>query len=134
MAYPIERREIDERLVRRSHVVCELVDERDRTMRQKDGPGLRAQLDHVPRAVVFLVLAGALVLLDDVAVVFGKRVARRHARLAVAVRVQMIEIQRGLGFLYQRCIVLQGAISFGGGAIDDVAMRIRAGGKINLGP
>ena len=94
MTHAIERREVDERLVGRSHAPRQLVDLRVRTMRQKDGPGLRPQLDHVTRAIVFLVLPRSLVLLDDVAVVLGERIARRHARLAVAVRVEMIEIER----------------------------------------
>ena len=103
-------------------------------MRQKDGPGLRPQLDDVPRAVVFLVLPRALVLLDDVAVVLGERIARRHARLAVAVRVEMIEIQRGLGFLDERRVALQRAIPFGGSAVHDIGVRVGARRQIDFGP
>src|SRR3989338_7804532 len=97
MPHPVERREVHERLTRRSYAPCQLVDLRIRTVRQKDGPGLRPQLDDVPRAVVFLVPPRTLVLLDDATVVLRQRIARRHSRLAVPVSVEMIEIERGLG-------------------------------------
>ena len=134
MAHAIERREIDERLVGRPYAPRKLVDLRIRTMRQKDGSGLRPQLDHVARAVVFLVLPRPLVFLDDVAVVLGERIARGHARLAVPVSVEMIEIHRGLGFLNERRIPFQRAIPVGCRAIHDIGVRIGAGGQIDLGP
>ena len=103
-------------------------------MRQKHRSRLGTQLDDMPGPIVFLVLARAFVLLDHVAVVLRERKARRNPGLAVAVRVQMVEIQRRRGLLHERRVALQRAISFGSGAIDDVVMGIRVRGQVDLGP
>ncbi len=118
----------------RTHTPGELVELCSRTVRQKHGTRLRPELDDVPSTIVFLVLPRALVLPDDVAVVLGERIARRHAGLAVPVRIQMVEIQRRVSFLHHGRVALEGPVSFGGSAINDVAVGIGAGRQVDLGP
>ena len=103
-------------------------------MRQKYRSRLGTQLDEMPGPIVLFVLAGAFVLFDHAAVVLRERIARRDAGLAVAVRVQMVEIQRRRSLVRERRVALQRAISFGSGAIDDVVMGIRVRGQVDLGP
>ncbi len=103
-------------------------------MREKDGAGLRPQLDHMARAVVFLVLPRPFVFLDDVAVVLGERIARGDTRLAVPVSVEMIEIHRGLGFLNEGRIPFHLPVPVGCRAIHDIGVRVGAGGQIDFGP
>ena len=69
---------------------------------QEDDAGLRAELDDVPRAIVFLVGARALVLLDDVLLVLVDREAGGDAGLLVAAHAQAIEVERRLVLDHQR--------------------------------
>ena len=61
---------------------AQAIDRVGRLVGQEDDAGLRAQLDDVPRAIVFLVGPRALVLLDDVLLVLVHREARRRCRSA----------------------------------------------------
>ena len=61
---------------------------------QEHDAGLRAQLDDVARAIVFLVAPRALVLLDDVALVLVDREAAGEPGLLVAAHPQPVEVER----------------------------------------
>jgi hypothetical protein len=63
-------------------------------VRQKDHAGLGAQVEHVSRAVVFLVLACLLVFLDQAAVVFVHRETAGHTGLLVTAHPQTIQVER----------------------------------------
>ena len=73
MAHAVQRREIDERLVH-LHAACQLVQGVVGPICKEDRAGLRAQLDDVPRAIVFLIASGTFVLFDDVVVVVVDRI------------------------------------------------------------
>ena len=93
--------EVVERRVGRDRA-AEPIDGLGRLVGQEHDAGLRAQLDDVPRAIVFLVAPRALVLLDDVLLVLVHREARRDAGLLVAAHAQPVEVERRLVFLDQR--------------------------------
>ena len=61
---------------------------------QKHHAGLRPKLDDVARAIVFLVAARALVLLDDVRLVLVEREAAGDAGLLVRAHAQSVQVQR----------------------------------------
>ena len=69
---------------RRGRPLHDGVDGRRRAIDREHRPGLRAQLDDVPRAIVFLVPARALVLLDDVARRTRRQRSSRRCRSARA--------------------------------------------------
>ena len=99
---------------------------------QEHRAGLRAQLDDVARAVVFLVLPRLLVLLHDVAVVLVDRVAGREAGLLVRAHAQAVEVHRGLGFLDHRWRV--SAAKFARRRpVDGVGVRIGVRRQVDLG-
>ena len=90
---PSAAREVVERRVGRDRA-CRPVDSFGGRVGQEHDAGLRAQLDDVARAIVFLVAARALVLLDDVALVFVDREAAGDAGLLVLAHPQPIEVER----------------------------------------
>ena len=69
---------------------------RRRAIREEHRARLRAQLDHVPRAVVLLVHARVLVLLDDAGVVVVQAEAAGDARLHMPAHRQAIDVEAGL--------------------------------------
>ena len=77
---------------------ADAIDLRRRAVGEEHRAGLRAEGEHVARAVVFLVAARALVLLDDVAIVFVDREARGEAGLHVAAHPQPVEVDARLVF------------------------------------
>ena len=87
MTHTVNRVEIDERLGPGS-LRHDLIDVGARTVGQKHRPGLRAEREHVARAIVFLVAPRPLVLLDDVAVVLVERETGGHAGLFVRAHAQ----------------------------------------------
>ena len=66
------------------------IDARMVAMSEKHRAGLRAQCHHVPRPIVFLVAPGALVLLDDVAIVLVEGKAGGNAKLLVLAHAQPV--------------------------------------------
>ena len=92
MLHAIRRREIEQRWAV-SHPRRDGVDGEGGGIRQEYGPGLRAQIDDVPGAVVFLVLPRPLVLADDVALVLVDREAPGDARLLVPAHAQLVQVQ-----------------------------------------
>ena len=96
--HAVGRREIDRAARRRSPRAAIAIDVGDGAIGEEHRTGLRAERQHVPRAVVFLVAPRALVLLDDVAVVFVDRIAGGQAGLLVAAHLQPIEVHARLVF------------------------------------
>jgi hypothetical protein len=84
---------------------------------------LGAERDHVPRAVVLLVGAGPLVLLDDIAVVLVEREAGRDADLFMRSHHEPVEVQRRLR-LHQHGSVLRAREVLSRSLVDLVAVRI----------
>ena len=131
VAHAVNRLEIDERLGL-DRLRDELIDLRARTVNQKHRAGLRAERQHVPGAIVFLVAPRPFVLLDDVAVVFVERVAGGQAGLFVRAHAQPIQIEARRVFdherrLPERCEILRRAI------VDILGVGIGAGGELDLG-
>ena len=63
---------------------------------------LRTERDHVTRAIVFLVAARPLVLLDDVSVVLVYREAGGNTRLLVRAHAQAVEVHARFIFQHER--------------------------------
>ena len=101
---------------------------------QEDRTGLRANGQHVTRAIVFFVGPGLLVLLDQVAIVFIDREARCHARLHVRPHVEAVDVEAGFVFNDQRRLVLQPREVLRGQVVDRVAVGVRARGQLDFGP
>lgn len=111
----------------------ELVYRGARSVGEKHGPRLRAQLDDMPGAIVFFVPARPLVLLDDIVLVIVQRKCSRHTGLRMSLHAQSIQVKRRIGFLCKGRIALQCSIPLRRGPIDDVCVRIGAGRKIDFG-
>ena len=92
---PSARREVVERL-RPRHARRDVVDCLARAIGQEHEARLRAQLGDVARAVVFLVLARLLVLLDETALVFVDRKAPAEPGLLVRAHPQPVDVERRL--------------------------------------
>jgi hypothetical protein len=122
-----------EQWMRRRYPPRHGLDHINRLESEEHRSGLRPQLEHVSRPVVFLVGARPLVLPDDVVVVIIQRIARRDARLGMPFRVKPIEVNRGHRFLKERGVPLQLPIVLGGKAVDPVRMRIGAWRQIEFG-
>ena len=131
MAHGIGRRKIKQRLAagdtRRHQIDC-----RAGTVRQEHRARLRAQRQHVPRAIVFLVASGPFVLLDDVAVVLVEGEARGQAGLLVAAHTQPIQVEAGLILEHQRRLFQRVEIS-GRPLVHDICIRIRTRRQLDFG-
>ena len=103
-----------------------------RLVGQEHDAGLRAQLDDVARAIVFLVAPRALVLLDHVLLVLVDREAARDAGLLVAAHAQAIEIERRFGILLQRRLLPQRREILARSVVDLRGVGIGAGRQIDL--
>ncbi len=128
--HAIRRHKVVDRLGLR-HARGHGIDGWRRRIRQEHGAGLRPQLGDVARAIVFLVAARLLVLLDEPRVVFVHRVARGQAGLLVLPHPQLVEVERRLGLLQHRLSRLREPL--GRGPVDDVRIRIGAGRQVDLG-
>ena len=69
------------------------------------GPGLRAEREHVARAVVFLVASRPLVFLDDVAVVLVHRETAGQPELLVLAHAQPVQVQARFVFDDERRVL-----------------------------
>ena len=65
------------------------------TMNQKHRPGLGAQLDYVPGAIVFLLFARPLMTLDEVGLVLIDRERAGDTRLRESFTFEPVHVQRG---------------------------------------
>ena len=110
------------------------VDRRRGAIGQEHRTGLRANREHVPRAIVFLVGPRLLVLLDQVAIVLVDRKARGHARLHVLAHVQAVDVEARRVFDDERRAALRRREVPRGLLVDLVGVRIGAGGQIDLRP
>ena len=88
----------------------------------------------MPRAIVFLVAPRALVLLDDVAVVFVEAKAGRQAGLLVAAHAAADRNTRSARLRRRADDALQQVEIRGGPLVDRVGVRIRAWRQLDLGP
>ena len=75
------------------HRDSQLVDRRVRAISHEDRAGLRAQAEHVARAVVLFVFARAFVFADRVVVVFVNRTAGHKTGLFMPAYAQPVEIE-----------------------------------------
>ena len=101
---------------------------------QEHDAGLGAELDHVPRAVVFLVAPRALVLLDDVLLVLVDREASGNAGLLVRTHLQPVEIERRRLLDGQRRRPAQLLEILAPALIDGGRVGIRSRREVDLGP
>ena len=101
---------------------------------QKHRPGLRADREHVPRPIVFLVGPGLLVLFDPIAIVLVDRKARRDARLHVVPHRQAIHVKARDLFDHERRVGLEGREGAGRLPIGRIGMGVGAGGHVDLRP
>ncbi len=101
---------------------------------QEHDPGLRRELDHVPRAVVLLVAPGVLVLLDQALVVLVERVAGGEADLLVAAVAETIEVEARLGLDEERRRPPELRQVCRRPRVDLVPVGVGAGGQVDLGP
>ncbi len=120
-----ERRAADRPLGNAGDVALGAVGEEDRTR-------LRAEREHVARAVVFLVPPGALVLPDYARIVLVDREAGGDSRLHVAAHAEPVEVGARLVLdderpVPQRRVILRRA------AVDGVGVRIGVGRQLELG-
>ena len=127
----VGRREIDDRLALR-HLGDDPIDVGGRAIRQEHRPRLRAEREHVLRAIVFLVAARALVLLDDVAVVLVDGEARGETGLDVAPHLQPVEIDARLVLHDQRVFPERRKI-VRRATVHGVCVWIGAGRQLELG-
>jgi hypothetical protein len=88
----------------------------------------------VPRAVVFLVAARALVLLDDVALVFVDEEAAGDAGLDVGPHAQPVEVKRRLSLGDERRAAAQRGEIRRRAGVDGIAVRVGPLRQIDLGP
>ncbi len=102
-------------------------------VRHEDGSGLGSQRHHVARPVVLLVLARALVLADDVAVVLVQRRTARNPRLRVRARPEAVHVESRRALTGQRSEPLELAEVLGGLRVNRVRMRVRPVGQVDLG-
>ncbi len=109
VANGVRRREIKQRLAG-AEPPYDGIDRRRRAICEKHRPRLRADRDHVPRPIVFLVPPRPFVLLDDVAVVLVKRPARGDASLLVAPHPQPIQVDARLVFDDERRAAQRGEV------------------------
>ena len=123
--------EIEQRVVARAPR-RDVVHVSRRAICQKHRAGLRAEGEHVAGAVVFFVASRPLVFLDDVAVVFVHRKARRQPELLVIAHPQSIEIQRGFVFEHERG-VFQAREIVDGAIVDGGRVGVSVGGQFQLG-
>jgi hypothetical protein len=130
MAHVVRRLEIDRRSCRR-RAYRNPIDVIRRAVGEEYRTGLRAHRDHVARAVVFLVAPRALVLLDDVAIVFVDREARRQAQLRVVSHAQAIEVDARLVVDEERGLAQRGEV-VGGALVHGVRVRIGAGRQFDF--
>ena len=96
--------------------------------------GLRADRQHVARAIVFLVGTRLLVLLDQIAIVFIDRKTGGDAALHVAPHAQAVDVEARDVLDDERRLIAKGRERVRGLIVGGVRMRIRAGGEIDLGP
>jgi hypothetical protein len=80
------------------------VDRARRRVSQKDRTRLRAEIEHVAGAVVFLVLPRAFVLPDDIGLIFVDREARRDSSLLVLPHPKFVEVLAWRVFYDERSI------------------------------
>ena len=100
-------------------------DRRRRRARRSGTPDRSArELEHVPRAIVLLVAARPLVLLDEVAVVLVDREARRHAGLDVRAHLQAVDIEARRVLDDERRLGLSVCEVLGGLGVDRVGVGI----------
>ncbi len=104
-----------------------------RDVGQKDRPCLRLDLDHVARAIVFLVAPRLLVLLDHVAVVLVDGEAGRDPGLHVIAHLQAIEIRARLVVHDERRLLTQPREVVASRFVDQLRVRIGALGQVDLG-
>src|SRR5262245_45874232 len=112
----------------------QLLDHRVRAMGQKDGAGLRADREHVTRAVVLFVLARTLVFEDRVVVVLVYRAERDQAGLRAPRHYQSINIEPRF-FLDDKRRPLDQPVEIGRGfGVDLIGVDVHAFGHFDLGP
>ncbi len=100
--------------------------------REQHWPALRARLDNVARAVVFLVGPRLLVLLDQAAVVFVDRKAGGDAGLLVTAHAQPVEIHGRTRLLDERRL-LQRLEVRDRARVDRIRVRIGVGRQVDFG-
>src|SRR5262245_11189201 len=88
----IRRREVEQWFFRLS-AGDNLVDLPPSSISEKHRAGLRAYRQHMPRAVVLLVLACALVLANDVGFIFVKRTTCGNPGLRVFAHAKAVDVQ-----------------------------------------
>ena len=132
VVHAVGRLEVVQRfaLLRASHQPIDIVCSR---IRQEDDTRLRAQLDDVPCAVVFLVAAGPLVLADDVRLILVDRKTTGDAGLLVRTHPQPVEIERRRIIYHERRALAQCHKVLTRFRIDPGRVRIRVGRQIDLG-
>ena len=103
------------------------VDRRGCGVGEKHRTGLRADREHVPRAIVFLVRPRLLVLLDEIVVVLVDRKAGGDAGLHMRSHLQLIHVEGRGVFFDERRPRPQVAEVFGGALVDGVGVWIALG-------
>ena len=100
---------------------------------QEHRPGLRAQRQDVARAIIFLIGARLLVLLDKVARVLVQRVTGRHAGLHVRAHVQAIDVKTRRVFHHERRRPAQAIEVVVGARVDLVRVDVGTGRALDFG-
>ena len=103
-------------------------------IRQEHRSRLRADREHVLRAIVFLIRTRLFVFLDQTAIVLVDRIAGGHAGLHVRSHVQPVEIKARRLLDHERRIALELGEVLLRKLIHRIRVRIRAGRKIDLRP
>ena len=133
VAHAVRRDEIKQR-VRPHDAIDDVVDLPRVAIGEKHRSGLRADCEHVARAIVFLVGTRLLVLLDQIAIVFIDRETGGDAALHVAPHAQAIDVEARDVLDDERRLVPERRERVRGLIVGGIRMRIRVGGEIDLGP
>ena len=102
--------------------------------RQKDQPCLRSDSEHVAGAVGYLVGAGFLVLLDQIAVVLVDRAARDDAGLGVVAVLKLIDVDSGFAILEEHTAIEHRLQILPGTVEDSFAVGYSVRRELALGP
>ena len=132
MLHAVLSREIVERLTR-GCTFHSRVDLFQRTIGQEHDTRLRPHLHDVARTIVFFVAPRALVLLDQVSLVFVDRKTASQPGLFVAAHAQAVKIERGRLVHHERRSLAQLLKVLARALVDAGGVRIRIGWKVDFG-
>ena len=115
------------------NLVDDLVDRGEAAVGEEDGAGLGAQGGNVTGPVILFVFAGALVLADDVGVIFVNRGAAGDADLLMVAQLEAIDVEARRLFDEERSGRFQPLEIIGGALIDFVGIGVYLVRQFQLG-